>query len=349
MRNTDKSGTVNERNIIQAIRTHLPAGWTIESNSNKKYAFLVFKAPDNRKAKLALVARKHVPPRSVPDLLHQISSWELPGLLVAPFLSPRSREMLAAGGINFIDHTGNMRVVVSSPAIFFESKGSDHDPNKQPRKLRSLKGAATSRVVRALCDFLPPYGTRMLASASSTPLGSVSRVVNFLEEEAMLTRDSKKQITAVDWPTLIGRWTKDYSIARSNTLTSFIEPRGLHALKTKLSRLGRYAATGSLAGPSIAPTRLAMIYVDNSNNAANMLELVATDAGANVWLLEPFDSVVFERTQTIQTSHQDDPIIAAAPSQVAADLLTSPGRGPQEGEALIQTMKETENAWRKQP
>ena len=36
----------------------------------------------------------------------------------------------------------------------------------------------------------------------------------------------------------------------------------------------------------------------------------------------------------------------AALAQVVADLLTSPGRGPSEGEALIDWMKANENAWR---
>jgi len=35
-----------------------------------------------------------------------------------------------------------------------------------------------------------------------------------------------------------------------------------------------------------------------------------------------------------------------APSQAAADLLTSPGRGPSEAEALIAWMAANEAAWR---
>ena len=57
-------------------------------------------------------------------------------------------------------------------------------------------------------------------------------------------------------------------------------------------------------------------------------------------LLEPFDPVVFE-----QGWARDD-LDYCALSQVAADLLTSPGRGPAEGEALIRWMRENEDAWR---
>lgn len=200
--------------------------------------------------------------------------------------------------------------------------------------------------MRALCDFKPPYGVRMLAEISKTPLGTVSRVVNFLEEEALLTRDEKKRIATVDWAALITRWARDYSVRTSNRLFSYLSSRGLSALAPKLDELGCYAVTGSsAAATSVAPARLAMIYVDDAEKAAEVLELVPTEAGANVWLLEAYDEVVFERTQRLawgQTS-----TVVAAPSQVAPDLLTSPGRGPQEAEALIKEMKGTEDVWRR--
>jgi hypothetical protein len=39
-------------------------------------------------------------------------------------------------------------------------------------------------------------------------------------------------------------------------------------------------------------------------------------------------------------------ITIAALSQIAADLMTSPSRGPNEAEALMQWMQENEDAWR---
>ena len=54
----------------------------------------------------------------------------------------------------------------------------------------------------------------------------------------------------------------------------------------------------------------------------------------------PFDPVIFERTS------QKKGVTVAAMSQIAADLLTSPGRGPNEAEALIEWMGEHENVWR---
>ena len=70
---------------------------------------------------------------------------------------------------------------VADPAVFLESRGADRDPDRKPRPLRSLKGAAAARVVRALCAIEPPFGVRTLAESSTTPLGTVSRVVSLLE------------------------------------------------------------------------------------------------------------------------------------------------------------------------
>jgi hypothetical protein len=71
-------------------------------------------------------------------------------------------------------------------------------------------------------------------------------------------------------------------------------------------------------------------------DAAEHLAIRQTGAGANVILVEPFDLVVYER----------DGINYAAPSQNAADLLTSAGRGPSEAEELMEWMARNEGACR---
>ena len=83
-----------------------------------------------------------------------------------------------------------------------------------------------------------------------------------------------------------------------------------------------------------------MLYANRPTAIARDLEIGPIDAGANLALATPFDPVVFERTS------KKNGVIVAALSQVAADLLTSPGRGPNEAEALMEWMSEHENVWR---
>jgi hypothetical protein len=343
MRNATEDGTSR---ALECVRRRLPPGWSATERAGNRERALTFRAPDRRQTSFAILARKAMQPRDV----RLLAAEERPAtLVVAPYLGERTRELLAEAGISFADATGNVRIVASSPAIFLEGVGSEHDPERQVRPLHSLRGAAAGRVVRALCEFAPPFGVRTLAETSATPLGTVSRVVSFLETEALLTRDEKKQITAVDWAALLKRWASDYGVATSNVMRSYLEPRGLGALWPKLATLPRYAATSSVAGAGIAPARLAMIYVDDAEAAAEALDLVETEAGANVWLLQPFDDVVFERARqrVVAAGDSQTTLTIVSHPQAVVDLLSSPGRGPQEAESLLEKMKTTLEEWQR--
>ena len=316
----------------------LPPNWIVVlGGAGEKLSEICLTAPDGRSARLNVVTRRQVAPRDVSNLLGRIERRTGPLLLVAPFLGPRTCELLTEGGASYADATGNFRLALDDPAVFILTQGADRDPARRPRALRSLKGAAAGRVVRALCDLPPPYGVRALAELSATPAASVSRVVGLLDEEALLGRDERKRIVRADRAGLVRRWARDYDVGTSNGRFACIDPRGLGALIPKLERLDRYAVTGSLAGSGVAPARLAAVYVDDATTAAKTLELEPTDVGANVWLLEPFDGVVFERT--VEKSIRGTSVVIAALSQIAVDLLTGPGREPEVGAALLSRME----------
>jgi hypothetical protein len=83
-----------------------------------------------------------------------------------------------------------------------------------------------------------------------------------------------------------------------------------------------------------------VVYVNSANEAVPALDLRITERGANVMLIEPEDDGVYEG------SFLKDGLRVVAVSQAAADLLTSPGRGPAEADALISWMKANEEVWR---
>ncbi len=265
-------------------------------------------------------------------------------VLVAPFLSSRTRDRLEERGVGYIDLTGNVRVVLDRPALFVHTSGAEHDPRREERPARTLKGAKAGRIVRALSDFGPPVGVRELAEKARTDPGYVSRVFTLLEREDLIRREVRGPVTDVDWQGLIRRWTEDYSLLGSNRTSSYLEPRGLDSLLHKVRNSDfRYAVTGSLGSASVAPAapaRLAVLFVDDIEDAAESLAIRPTEVGANVILAEPFDPVVYERYREL------DGINYAAPSQNAADLLTSPGHGPSEAEELMEWMARNEGAWR---
>jgi hypothetical protein len=185
-----------------------------------------------------------------------------------------------------------------------------------------------------------------LVKRSGASTGATYRVLDFLEQETLLSRGTRGVVEQVPWRRLLERWSDDYGFQQDNAVTRFVQPRGLPALLTGLAATSglRYAVTGSLAAQrwaSYAAPRLATIYVDDVAAAGEMLSLREVDSGANVLLAAPATQAVFDRASEI------DGVTYAAPSQVAVDLLTGPGRNPAEAKALLDWMETDERAWRK--
>jgi hypothetical protein len=358
MRNTPDPDNRLISRAVKGLRTQLPSDWRMEveaepaSSVGYLDALLRLCAADGTCGNFILEARNRIEPKDVSTIADQLTIYSqlgdgeaaVPVLLVAPFLSSRTRERLEERGVGYIDLTGNVRVVLDRPALFVHTSGAERDPRREERPARTLKGPKAARIVRALCDFTPPVGVREIADKARTDPGYVSRVFTLLEREDLIQRETRGPVTSVDWQGLIRRWTEDYSLFGSNRTGSYLEPRGLNSLLRKLSNPNfRYAVTGSLGSASIAPVApapLAVIFVDDMEDAAERLALRQTEAGANVILAEPFDPVVYERGE------ERDGITYVAPSQNAADLLASPGRGPNEAEELMEWMTRKESAWR---
>lgn len=338
------------RTVERIANEALPPGWSLRSRREARAdrgradAEWTICSPDGTAATFAVEVKHSLLGRQLEDVLTQLAAARGRPLLAAPYLGGSLRSSLADRGVSFADTTGNLRLVSDRPGLFVERRGGIKDPWPSDESLRSLRGRAAGRSVRALIDFRPPYGVRDLAKRASVPLGSLSRTLELLDREGFVTRGERGAITAIDWEATIRRWTQDYDFARSNRLRYYLEPRGLNALTSKLGDLSiNYATTGAFAAQRyapIAPARQAAIYVEEPAEAAEQLRLRPAETGANVVLAEPFDPVVFERSVV------RDGVQVVAAAQLAADLLTGPGREPSEGNELLSWMCDNEDTWR---
>ena len=352
---------------IKAIGTRLPprwllldrereaTGWSPQDATHIADAIWELRGPDGLSADIIVEIKvKPVEPRMVDQVAAWLKALSESGygqagttpacLLVSPYLSPLTRERLTEAGISYADATGNLRFAVDHPAVYIEIQGADRNPFREERPLHSLKGGRAARVARGLLDYQPPFGTRELAGKTGSSAAMVSRVSSLLEPDEIITKESPRgRIVWVDWEALAHRWAMDYDFASSNALTTWLEPRGTRALFSRLRDTGiRYAVTGSFAGYRLAPIaepRLAALYVENPDTAAQSLRLRPAETGGNVLLVRPFDSVAFERAE------YDDGITFARVTQVLLDLMTGPGRGPAEAEALLAWMRETRRTY----
>ncbi len=361
MRNIGISDNKLGDEAILALQSRLPLGWAVDLASDNTAAsdgsmIVEVQAPDRRSCMLVIVQRQDLTPKGA--LSFRLGDVPMPerrlvdkrktvppdSLLVARYLSEATRSVLKAHELNYLDLTGNVRIVLSKPGLFIDTQGATSNPNREERAARTLRGAKTGRLVRMLIDCKKAMGVRALAKSTGIDPGYVSRVLAFLDEEALIKRVGHGRIESIDWVSLLRRWALATPIESRGTIQTFLDPRGLSSFITRLEKSKeQYAVTATLAAADfapIAPARLAVVWIRDASEAAQRLGLRPADAGANVLLIEPNDDSVFEG------SAERDGLCYAAPSQVVADLLTSPGRGPSEGEEMLEWMQKHEDQWR---
>lgn len=345
------------RAALGVLQNYLPSSWTLRSTEVGRDrgpdAELRIGAPNGTEVIALAEVKRLISTRDVPGILaHLREGVRTAGdrspalLLIARYLAPGTRERIVESGAGYIDVTGNLYIAADSPPLVLRDKGADKDPWRGPGRPRgTLKGPPAARVVRALVDFAPPYSVPELAERSRTSLGATYRVIEFLEEQRLIERAVRGPITVVKWRTILERWSRDYGFADSNTVATYLEPRGLPALQDRLRKQEdlEYVITGSMAvenAAQYAPTRLAMLYVRDIAAASKALGLRTTATGGNVVLATGDYDVVFERTR------QENGLQYAALSQVVVDLLNGPGRNPSEALELLEWMERNESDWR---
>jgi len=356
----EQSGFERETDVLQAtiavLRRYLPPTWALETTVSGQDrladAQLSLRAPDGRELMLLVEAKRLIGTRDVPAVLERLrraiggaERYQVP-MIVARYLAPATRERIAEAGASYIDVTGNLYVAADNPSMLLRDRGADRDPWRGPGRPRgTLNGPPAARVARALIDFAPPFSVPELAARAGASTGATYRVVDFLDELQLVERAERGSITTIQWRAILDRWSRDYGFAQANTVVGFIEPRGLSVLSERLraQRNLEYVITGSMAAEAVAPyapARTAMLYVRDIEAAADTLELRPTTTGANVVLAAGDYDVPFARVREI------DGLTYAALSQVAVDLLSGPGRNPNEAVALMDWMERNEPAWR---
>jgi hypothetical protein len=243
-----------------------------------------------------------------------------------------------------MDLTGNALLRLENPTVFIQTVGASRDPSPAPRGKARVQGPKAGRLLRTLLDVRPPYGVRDLAAVTKLNAGYISRLLETLDDEALIQRTKRGRVESVEIAPTLRRWADSYDVFKSNRPTMYLAPPGAaRALRQLGSTQSRTAVTGSFAAVRYAPVAApAMLtaYAEDPSAVAASLDLIPADQGANVVLLRPFDPGVWDRTSV------EENITYAAVSQAAVDCLTGNGRMPVEGEALLSWMVDNESAWR---
>jgi hypothetical protein len=270
-------------------------------------------------------------------------------VVIAPWISPRTRGLLSNWDCGYIDLTGNISFRMNRPAVVIQTEGSPRDP--RPRVVsdrRGLSGARAGRLVRTLVDVRPPYRAIELSEATDLSPAYISRLLDVMQEEGVIRRRGRV-ITNVDWEDLLRLRASEITLLKPGHFTAFLAPNGLDGflgwLREQHQMHPEFAVTGPLAALGLAPVAIggqAMLYAsaEASASIANGQKLFPIEQGADVLLLQPADMGVFAGLRQV------DGLPHVALSQLALDCLSGPGRLPATGEAVLDYMRDHENTWR---
>ena len=222
------------------LQTRLPDSWEV-SKANRTVTggnppqsrpltdgAIDIKGTQGVQTTLAVEVKRSFSPRDVERILPGISqtlrtlAGNIPLLVVAPWLSKRTQELLTKEGINYIDLTGNARVNLDYPTLFIQTVGAERDPWPLQRPLANVRGPKAARLIRFLVDVTPPYGVREIATATELNPGYVSKLLEALDAEALVDRTKRGRVENVDINALLNRWATSYNLFTTNESFRFV-------------------------------------------------------------------------------------------------------------------------------
>jgi len=291
--------------------------------------------------------RRELAPRW--DLLARLPGHITP-LVIAPWLSPRTREELDRADYGYLDLSGNVSLDIPQPRVRLFLQGTKRDPTPHRAGSRGLVGSGAGRLVRLLVDVAPPYRAVGLAERSGLSLPYVSRLLRVMEDQGLIER-SGRVVSGVDWAGLIRERAEQTNLLRANPAVAMVAPQGQRRVLDRLSDQPELAqsvaVTGSAAARVVAPLTVGgqlMIYVPGQiqapDDVGRQLGLLRSEQGGDVLLLRAGNPVVFERTRVVGGARH------VALSQLALDCLSGSGRMPAEGAVVLEYMAEGVDSWR---
>jgi hypothetical protein len=261
------------------------------------------------------------------------------GIVVAPYISPRSAEICMRGNVGYMDFAGNCYLCLQQ--IFIKQAGNPN-PFSEERSLRSLFSPKASRLLHVL--LLAPkrrWKLQDLAHEAKVSLGLASNVKKQLLDCEWIQEQSDGLYLA-EPKLVLDEWTKNYSF-RKNQVRDYYTLKNLSEFEFEFTewchRHQWPSALTGLAGAarmvSAVRYRQTMVYVPNEVfEQLKQVELKEVTSGANVSLLVPFDEGVYYGSRNYET------LQVVSPIQLYLDLQGLRNRGEEAADLIRQEVIE---------
>jgi hypothetical protein len=281
---------------VERIREMIPQSWKVERSnradldgdgrppSTPTDGAITLQDARGTLVTLAVQAKQSFEPRAVGQLSAGLSgvirsiAGYIPILVVAPWISPRARELLASEDINYVDLTGNALVKLENPPLYIRAAGAPRNPQPTPRGHARVRGPKAARLIRLLVDVCPPYGVSEIAAATGLAQGYVSRLLDALDRDALVERSRRGRVEDADFAGLLRRWAESYDVLKANDAFTYLTPRGARDTLSRLADLPTsmsVAVTGSFAAVRVAPVAVPALLIAYSNE----IQTVANELG----------------------------------------------------------------------
>ncbi|HEX9014831.1 MAG TPA: type IV toxin-antitoxin system AbiEi family antitoxin [Chloroflexota bacterium] len=257
------------------------------------------------------------------------------GILVAPYISPRSAEICRREGVGYVDLAGNCYLAFGR---LFIRKECRPNPFTERRELRSLYSPKAERVIRVLLGNPNKFWkTEALASEAEVSLGQIANVKRLLADREWI-QVGTDGFRLGQPERLLTEWAETYSLRRSK-VTDFYSTREIPDIEHELTGasaggMALCALTGFSGAARLAPfvrySRVSAYVTEDVDQVAARLGLKKVASGGNVGLIVPYDGGVFYGAESV------DGTLIVSPIQLYLDLRETKGRGEEAADALLE-------------
>ena len=148
-RNTASRATRRLDQAVELLNARMPPGWLAKTAARLPEGGVVRLLSSGSDAgDLVVWTKAELPPSAVTTLNPPTS----PTVIFARWISPRTQELLRARGIGFLDTTGNVEVLLDSPAFYISAQGATRDPQPKPAQRPSLRGPRVWALLRTIIE-----------------------------------------------------------------------------------------------------------------------------------------------------------------------------------------------------
>ncbi len=258
-------------------------------------------------------------------------------VFAAPYVSEKSREILASENIGYIDLIGDVYLKFDSVLV---DRISNAERKTERRLSRGIFATKATRTIRAILNAPDSKWkiTELASMCRMSPAG-VYFVINQLEDKGYISREKDKSIRVVDSKRLLKDWASNWTVGKSRSTGFFSFAKTPEEIISKFVKASeglnlKYAFTGMAGASMVSPfVRYNDVWVYASGDIDTLVEkldLRPTTSGANIRIFEPYDEGIFMNLRKIRG------VNVVSDIQLYVDLFTYSARGQEQAEKLVE-------------